>query len=251
MLKGGVLLAAYELRRPTADVDIAAIHTPNEVESIRQLVAEVAATVLPGGLEDGITFDAGGFRAEAIREDDEYSGVRVRLVARLASAREPFHVDVNVGDPIWPQPAEVSLPRLLEQEPIPLRGYPMEMVLAEKIVTVLHRGQASTRWRDFGDVHQITGRYVFQARTVRQAVQVVAQHRHVEVSGLDEALEGYAEIGQPRWAAWRAKLQLTETVPADFREALDSLRAFATPILTGTAAGSAVWDPARRAWQPR
>lgn len=78
MLKGGVLLAAYELRRPTADVDVAAIQTPNEVESIRQLVAEVAAIVLPGGLDDGITFDSGEVRGEVIREGDEYSGVRVR-----------------------------------------------------------------------------------------------------------------------------------------------------------------------------
>lgn len=46
VLKGGVLLAAYNLRRPTADVDLAAIHIPNEVESVRQLVADVAATVL-------------------------------------------------------------------------------------------------------------------------------------------------------------------------------------------------------------
>jgi hypothetical protein len=58
--------------------------------------------------------------------------VRVRLVATLATAREPFHVDVNVGDPIWPGPVEVSLPRLLEADPIHLRGYPMEMVLADK-----------------------------------------------------------------------------------------------------------------------
>jgi len=35
VLKGGVLLAAYELRRPTADIDFAAVRTPNEVESIR------------------------------------------------------------------------------------------------------------------------------------------------------------------------------------------------------------------------
>jgi hypothetical protein len=69
--------------------------------------------------------------AEAIRDGDEYSGVRVRLPTRLASAREPFHVDVSVGDPIWPEPAQVSLPRLLGQEPIQLRGYPMEMVLRQ------------------------------------------------------------------------------------------------------------------------
>lgn len=145
MLKGGVLLAAYGLRRPTADIDGAALHTSNEVEGIRRFVADVASTALPAELDDGLRFDLGNVTAEAIREEDKYSGVRVRLVSRLASAREPFHVDVSIGDPIWPEPAEVSLPRLLGQEPIQLRGYPMEMILAEKTVAALERGSASTR----------------------------------------------------------------------------------------------------------
>lgn len=33
-----------------------------------------------------------------------------------------MNVDVNVGDPIWPAPADVVLPRLLETAPILLRG---------------------------------------------------------------------------------------------------------------------------------
>jgi nucleotidyltransferase AbiEii toxin of type IV toxin-antitoxin system len=144
VLKGGVLLAAYELRRPTADVDLAAIQTPNEVESVRKLVADIAATVLPEGLDDGLIFDLSDVRAETIREGETYGGVRVRLVAHLATAREPFHVDVNMGDPIWPSPADISLPRLLDVAPIRLRGYPMEMVLAEKIVTAIQRGPANT-----------------------------------------------------------------------------------------------------------
>jgi hypothetical protein len=248
VLKGGMLLAAYELRRPTADVDISALQTSNDVAEVLRLVAEVASTALPAGLDDGLTFDLDSVTAETIREQGEYSGVRVRLLARLATAREPFHVDVNTGDPIWPGPAEISLPRLLEQEPIPLRGYPMEMVLAEKIVTAIERGSASTRWRDFGDIHLITGRCSFRAGEVRQTLRTVADHRHVELTGLGQALYGYAEIGQPRWAAWRSKLQLTETVPANFGEALDSLRAFANPILTSSAADTADWDPAQRAW---
>ena len=247
MLKGGVLLAAYDLRRPTADIDFAAVQTSNEVDVIRQLVTDVAATVLPADLDDGLTFGLDHVTAEAIREGGEYGGVRVRLLAHLASAREPFHVDVNIGDPIWPAPAEISLPRLLEEEPIKLRGYTMQMVLAEKIVTALQRGQASTRWRDFGDIYQLTGRHAFRAQEIRQALQAVADYRHVEFSGLDEALEGYAEIGQRRWALWRSK-QLTGTLPADFGEALELLRAFANPILTGSAADSASWDPTRRAW---
>jgi len=248
VLKGGVLLAAYELRRPTADIDFAGIQVSNEVESVRQLVAEIASTVLSAQLDDGLTFDSGDVRAETIREDDEYGGVRVRLIARLATAIEPFHVDVNVGDPIWPAPTEISLPRLLERTPIKLRGYPLEMVLAEKIVTALQRGPASTRWRDFGDIYQLTGHHTFHAKELRQTLQAVASHRHVELSGLDDALDGYAEIGQPRWAAWRRKLQLTDSLPANFGAALDALQTFAEPILGASAGDSASWDPARRGW---
>lgn len=248
VLKGGVLLAAYELRRPTADIDFAALRVSNSVEAVRQLVAEIAASALPAELDDGIVFDTGDVRAETIREEDEYSGVRVRLVARLATAVEPFHVDVNVGDPIWPAPAEVWIPRLLGQEPIRLRGYPIEMILAEKIVTALHRGQASTRWRDFGDIHQLTGRHVVRAGEMLHALQTVADYRHVELATVDDALDGYAEIGQSRWVAWRRKLQLTESLPEDFGEVLESLRAFANPVLSRSAASSALWDPAQRAW---
>lgn len=248
VLKGGVLLAAYELRRPTADVDFAGIAISNEVEFVRRLIAEVTSTVLPAGLDDGLVFDLEDIRAETIREDDEYSGVRVRLVARLATAIERFHVDVNVGDPIWPAPADISLPRLLGEAPIRLRGYPLEMVLAEKIVTVLQRGQASTRWRDFGDIYLLTRRYAFQANELRQALQAVADYRHVEISSLDDALDGYAEIGQEKWEAWRRRLELADSLPASFGDALGALELFAEPILTGSVDDSASWDPAQQAW---
>ena len=251
VLKGGVLLAAYDLRRPTADVDFAGIAISSEVEFVRRLVAEIASTVLPAGLDDGLVFDLEDIRAETIREDDDYSGVRVRLVARLATATERFHVDVNVGDPIWPAPADISLPRLLGEEPIGLRGYPLEMVLAEKIVTVLQRGQASTRWRDFGDIYLLTRRYMFQANELRQALRAVADYRHVEISSLDDALDGYAEIGQTRWAAWRRRLELANSLPASFGDALAALEVFAEPILTGSVDDSASWDPARQAWSDR
>jgi Nucleotidyl transferase AbiEii toxin, Type IV TA system len=249
VLKGGVLLAAYELRRPTADVDLAALATPGELELIRKLVVDVAATRLPDDLDDGLTFDLGDVRAETIREGDAYGGVRVRLVACLATAREPFHVDVNVGDPIWPAPADVALPRLLGTAPIRLRGYPREMVLAEKIVTVIQRGRANTRWRDFGDIYQLTRRYAFRAGNLGRALQTVAEFRGVELSPVGSMLDGYAEIGQPRWAPWRAKIQLTEILPTDFREVLEALRAFADPVLAGAVTDSATWNHEVGAWE--
>ncbi len=147
VLKGGVLLAAYGLRRPTADIDFAAQNRSNEVQEVRNLVIEIAQIQLAEDADDGLTFDMNTVTAELIREENEYSGVRVSVRAHLATAVEPFHIDLNVGDPIWPAPGEVLLPKLLGGE-IRLLGYPMTMVLAEKAVTALQRSTANTRWRD-------------------------------------------------------------------------------------------------------
>lgn len=71
-----------------------------------------------------------------IRDEDAYTGVRVSMAATLPPAKHRLHVDVNVGDPISPAPEEVRLPRLLGGE-IAIKGYPLEMVHAEKIVTAV------------------------------------------------------------------------------------------------------------------
>jgi hypothetical protein len=94
----------------------------------------------------------------------------------------------------------------------------------------------------------MTGRRPFRAGEVRQALQAVADHRQVELASLDDALEGYAEIGQPRRASWRRKLQLTETLSEDFGHALESLKAFANPVINGSVTDLATWDPGQRAW---
>lgn len=148
VLKGGVLLAAYAIRRSTADVDIAADRVSGEVDHIRDVVTAIAAQ----HYGDGIDFDTTSVIAEQIRDEDQYAGIRVRLTARLATAVIRFHVDVNIGDPIRPGPTDLRLPRLLGGE-IVLRGYPLEMVLAEKVVTALERTTVNTRWRDFADIY--------------------------------------------------------------------------------------------------
>ena len=180
--------------------------------------------------------------AQVIRDQDQYSGVRVRLAAGLATANERFHVDVNVGDPIWPAPTEIELPRLLGQPAISLRGYPMEMVLAEKTITALQLGIASTRWRDFGDIYQLTGQYHLTAETVRAAFEAVAAYRSTELTGtLAAELDGYAGVAQNQWFAWRSRHDLTDRLPESFQDVLDAVTAFADPVLTTTL--TAEWVP--------
>jgi len=195
-----------------------------------------------------LVFDLDHVTAEVIRDEDRYNGVRIRLRTQLGKARETFHVDVNFGDPISPEPAEITLPRLVEQEPITLRGYPMRMVLAEKLVTALQRGTASTRWRDYGDVYLLSDRYAFSAGGVADALRAVADHRDVPLVSLAEELAGYADIGQAGWAAWRIRLQLADLLPGSFSDVLAAVIAFADPILVGTVADTAIWSPVDRNW---
>jgi hypothetical protein len=109
---------------------------------------EAVRTIAAIARDDGLRFDTAAASAETIREEDVYGGVRVTLGGVLSRAVVRLHVDINVGDPVWPPPQQVRGPRLLGGELI-VRGYPLEMVLAEKIVTAIARGTANTRWRDF------------------------------------------------------------------------------------------------------
>lgn len=189
ILKGSVLLAALDAWRPTRDIDFAVRAIENTTEVILSAVQTIAAI----SLEDGMEFDSNGATAETIREEDSYSGIRVTLGGKLSRAMIRFHVDVNVGYPIWPGPQQISVPRLVDGM-IVVRGYPLEMVLAEKIVTALERSTANTRWRDFVDIYVLTRRYAINAQTLKSSMQRVAQFRNTQLAPLQTALKGYAEM---------------------------------------------------------
>ena len=248
VLKGGVLLAAYQLRRPTADIDFAALNTSNDLEPIKSMIITVADKRLPDDQNDGLRFDTSDTHAVAIRDEDEYHGVRITLGAQLATARMRFHVDVNVGDPIWPNPETVQFPRLLGGN-ISLLGYPIPMVLAEKIVTASERGITSTRWRDFSDLYLIAVQHPLVAGEVRAAINQVAAYRNAELGSLRPALEGYPAIAQTKWHAWRARQNLEDRLPADFTEVLESVLVFTDGLFDTTRTSQTdIWSPADRAW---
>jgi hypothetical protein len=50
ILKGGALLAAYQARRPTRDIDFAATGMSNEAEAVLQLIRQIAQIPMDDGL---------------------------------------------------------------------------------------------------------------------------------------------------------------------------------------------------------
>jgi nucleotidyltransferase AbiEii toxin of type IV toxin-antitoxin system len=242
VLKGGVLLAAFGERRPTRDIDLQAQDFDNEPAKILAAITEIAAE----HLDDGVMFDTSCATAEIIREEDHYPGVRVSIAAQLATARPRLHVDVSVGDPISPKPANVTLPRVLGGEII-VCGYPLAMVHAEKIVTAIARGTTSTRWRDFADIYLLARHHAIDGNELSTSIREVARHRGTNLAPLDQTLAGYGAIGQQRWHAWRRKQLLDDRLPASFADVLESVIAFADPAITGRTSAE-TWNPATGTW---
>lgn len=245
VLKGGVLLAAFSLRRPTRDIDLQATGFANDTAEVADRLSEIVSIEL----DDGVVFDPNGIKASVMRDEQEYSGVRVRLTANLGSARLRLGVDVNFGDPIWPSAQPIELPRLLgdDLEPIHLLGYPLAMVLAEKTVTAIDRGTANTRWRDYADILTITAHHQIDADELHGALIAVSQHRRVQLAPLQPTLDGMSEIAQARWSTWRARMNRDDDLPVEFAEILNRVAAFADPVIADNAKGQ-TWDPQRAVW---
>src|SRR6266513_1854087 len=93
--------------------------------------------------------------ASRIKEETEYEGLRVNLVARLERARIHMQIDIGFGDVIVPLPKEIQYPVLLNFPSPRLRAYPGEAVVAEKLEALVKLGMANTRMKDFYDLWRL------------------------------------------------------------------------------------------------
>jgi hypothetical protein len=239
VLKGGMLLAVLEVRRPTRDADMLARGLANDEENLRAVVAEIAA--IP--MADGVSFDATDISITSIREDADYEGVRLTLPTSLAGAVLKLRLDLSFGDPVKPQ--RIDYPTLLDDPDFPLLSYPLESVIAEKADTMMFLGDANTRDRDYSDIYLLSEIHPVEAESLRQALHTVAKHRHHEVRPLRPLLETLRETRQQPWEAFRARVGLTG-LPERFSEVVDAVVTFIDGL---QAENISHWNPAERRWE--
>lgn len=242
VLKGGMLLAALEERRPTRDVDLLALSISADASELVELVAGIALI----DVDDGVRFRPADATGRLIREQDVYAAVRVTVPCAVASAELSLKVDINVGDPVSPAPVEVTYPALLDV-PFTLVGYPLETVLAEKLVTMIDRGDTNTRDRDFADVWLLTRRHGVEARSLRAAIGATAAHRGVALRPIADVLVTFEVDRRLAWRRYIDRAGLGDQVPPALIEVIEAIVAFADPLLIGEVA-HATWDPRLRRW---
>ena len=242
VLKGGMLLAAYDMRRPTRDIDAEALEFTLDEAHLRTVIEAVAA--VPA--DDGLVLDVHSTSFTTIRDQDEYSGLRASLRTSLHKAQIPVRLDVSTGDPIVPAPQRVVLPGLLGDD-LEIVGYPPELVVAEKSVTILQRGKSNTRWRDFVDLRNFARRHTFDAERLLEAIHSVATARQESLVALEHVIQGFPEAAQDHWRVWRAKLRVEAESHPVFADQLADVLAFVGPLFDGEITAG-FWDPISFTW---
>ncbi|MBQ3749022.1 MAG: nucleotidyl transferase AbiEii/AbiGii toxin family protein [Kiritimatiellae bacterium] len=229
ILKGGALLFVWgggSSYRPTmdADLELRGDGSPAALVNMFSRIAE-----MPGEAEDGVRIGKESIKAVPIRDDDEYGGVRVTMTVFLGKVRVPVQFDVGIGDAITPSPKKADFPVLLDGSIPRIKVYPKETVIAEKFETIVKRGLANSRMKDYYDLWMLSHDASVDKDTASRAIERTFNRRKTDMPErvpeglLDEFARNDSKIIQ--WKAFVRKNRIL--LPnADFSSVVRDVREF-------------------------
>ena len=247
ILKGAILVGTWAAvpHRATRDVDFLGLGEP----SLERLVAVFRELAASDGGEDAIVFDPESVRAEEIRGDDRYGGVRVRMAADFGGARVPIQVDVGFGDAVEPAAEWIEFPTLIDLPAPRIRAYTRYSVVSEKLEAIVALGLLNSRMKDFYDVWLLSREFDFDGAKRAVAIRATFGRRRTELPAelpraLGDEFVGDADK-QGQWRAFVTRGQLRRG-EVGLEEVVQGIRGFAWPVMAALVAG----EEHPRSWPP-
>lgn len=228
VLKGAMLFAVWAKTpfRSTGDLDLLGSGS-NDPETLRKAFAEICRQSVP---DDGLAFDDASIRVEALREDEEYQGARLRLDAKLGTAIIPLQIDIGFGDVVHPAPKVVEYPSLIADFPAArLRAYPPETVIAEKLEAAVRLDALTSRLKDHYDIWALSRTFRFDKATLAAAVAKTFKRRgSVLPTSLPAPFTASFAAAPLHSAQWQAFLRRTSPTlaPPPFADLIAEIRTF-------------------------
>jgi len=246
-LKGATLFTLWtgHTHRPTKDLDLLGQGSSaiGDVEQTIRGICEIQEA-------DGLAFDSASIEGTKIKEDDEYDGVRIKLLADLDGARIPMQIDIGFGDAVYPEPELAAFPVLLPMEAPLIRAYPREASIAEKFHAMVVLDIRNSRMKDFYDVWLMANTWTFEMASLRSAILASFERRGSPIPetipfALTEAFLNDAQK-KLQWNAFVSRLNPGDKAPS-LEEVGALLRSFLLPCISGKSAT----QTKTRLWTPR
>lgn len=174
ILKGGMLVAAIVGldTRATMDIDI----TVKSLNLTKDNAVNIVEDIIAIDLSDDVQFQI--TKVTDIMEEHDYPGIRFMLEATMDKMRQAIKIDIYTGDIITPGAVEYAYNLMFEDRAIFLWTYNMETLLTEKLETIMARGTANTRMRDFYDIHVISHQETFDRDILKKAFLATSAKRN-------------------------------------------------------------------------
>ena len=218
ILKGGALLYAFDefLPRPTLDIDFMGTGISNDKSSIIDAFKEIAEITVE---DDGVVFIADSIDASDIAVEKKYPGVRITVEAHLDTVVKELTFDIGFGDVIKPRPLSMEYPVIFSEMKAPeLIAYSLETVVAEKFQTMIDRGEANSRMKDYYDLYRIILSHKFDENDLLSAIIATFDNRKTEYIPNHQLFsDGFANnpLLVQRWNNYRRKLEDIKDVSFD------------------------------------
>jgi len=242
ILKGALMFNVWGMTdlRPTRDIDLLG-QTSNVIESVAEIFRNICRLQTES---DGLEFDA-SVQSEYIKEDADYAGIRITVIAHLGNARFPIQVDIGFADVITPAPEQMTYPTLLGHSAPFLYGYPRETTLAEKVQAMTVLEMANSRMKDFYDVWQLIKQFEFDGRILQEALEKTFQNRNTTLPQKDHIIfsDVFWESKTSQWNAFIRKLKIENAM--ELKDILEEIKRFLLPMLDASQQGV----PFDREWQ--
>ena len=140
-------------------------------------------------IDDDINFEFSGIAN--IREDDEDGGYCVSLSGNYPPMFVPLKIDITTGDKITPREIVYFFNLMFEERSINVLVYTVETILAEKLETIISRGDQNKRPRDFYDVYILN---MLQKQNIDNKILKDAFAATVKNRGTEHIVANYKEI---------------------------------------------------------
>jgi len=224
ILKGAMLFQAWTNapHRPTRDLDLLGRGDPS-LEHCQEVFRKLCQIQVD---DDGLVFSAETVKAEKIKAEQEYEGVRVRFVARLDNARIPIQVDVGFGDAVTPR--LLDYPTLLPMPAPRIQAYSMDTVVAEKLEAIVRLGMLNSRMKDFFDIWFLAEAFPFNREALGNALRATFERRRTSLDADNlKVLLAELSVDAAKHTQWRAFLKKTSIqAPDDFGVVNDTILKF-------------------------
>lgn len=119
-------------------------------------------------------------RVSVIMEELDHPGIRFTLLGSFDRIHQAIRIDLSTDDAITPEAISYNYKLMFEDRSIQLMAYNLETLLAEKIETMIARGTANTRMRDFYDVFLLSRQGGVDFHTLQSAIVNTAKKRNSE-----------------------------------------------------------------------